>query len=60
MYSLHKLMYELPGNTHCNVPATVHKSTSEHSAAGPAGRRAAAAAEFSYHAVIQAAVCSVE
>ena len=30
MYSLYKLMYELPGYAHYNIPATVHKSTSEH------------------------------
>lgn len=57
--TLHKLMYELPGNTHSNIPATVHKSTSEHLAAGLAGRWAGAA-KFPHHAVIQAAVCSVE
>lgn len=33
MYSLHK-MYDLPGNAHYNIPATVHKSTSEYFAAG--------------------------
>ncbi len=38
MYSLHKLMYEQPGNAHCNVTATVHKSTAEHLAAGLVGR----------------------
>lgn len=33
MCSRHKLMYELLGNTDCNIPATVHKSISEHLAA---------------------------
>lgn len=59
MCSQNRLMYELSGNTHCNIPSTVHKSISEYLAAGLAGRKAKAA-EFSCHAVIEAAVCSVE
>lgn len=34
MYFLHKVMYDLPGNTHYNIPARVHKSISEYLAAG--------------------------
>lgn len=62
MYSLHKVMYDLPGNTHCNIPATVHKSTSEYVAARGtmSSGRWAEAAEFSYHAVTERGVFSVE
>lgn len=56
MCSRHKLIYELLEGIRCNIPATVHKSISDHLAAGLAGRRAETA-EFSYHAIIQAAVC---
>jgi len=51
----HKLMYELLRSVRCNIPATEHKSISDHLAADLVGRRAEAA-EFSYHAVIQVAV----